>query len=288
MEVGVERRPNLVDIVLEPFDRPVHVRNRQHGPATRRASLHGLAIAHVECPVLAPLRGVRVRTQVDQVELHRLVAPEAPGVDGLEHLCVAQGRERTLPLALADLSHTFVAPVEERLQLLVGERTNTRAGLELRQVLDRVPFMADLHRVFPEPAVALLTPRVALVGQVLHEQANAVLVSPNRRVRARLVTAEQGRRPVLDVSRLPLPRRSAGELVEALDKPEASIDRVGRQHPTLLLTAPTLEHRVEDGFGLVEMDDVVGEQQMCRSRQVDSWHVKPPSRLLHLLHHCCI
>ena len=51
--------------------------------------------------------------------------------------------------------------------------------------------------------------------------------------------------------------------------------------PTLLLPTPTVKHRLEDSLRLVEMDDVVGEQQMGGSRQVDSRHVKPPSG-------CCI
>ena len=60
-----------------------------------------------------------------------------------------------------------VAVIEERLELIAGERATAGVGLELRDVNDQVALINDLLRERAEPAGADRDPRIATVQQTV-------------------------------------------------------------------------------------------------------------------------
>jgi hypothetical protein len=219
---------------------------------------------------------VGVATEVSQVEPHVLVPTEAPRVVGLEHLRVPKRSQRALPPPGTDLVHPLVAAGEEALEFLVGERAHVRAALELREVFDGVPLVADLDRVVAEALCALLDPPVSAVGHELHEKLQRVLVRADRRVGAGFLCRQQRGRPVLDVRGLPLPGIAPSEPLEAPQQADPSVDRVRRQHSALLLPAPALEHGIKDRRAGVEVNDVRGQDGMGSARQINPWQRQDP------------
>ena len=146
-----------------------------------RRPLHRLAEPDLAHPVVPELRRVRVRPEVGDVEHRRLGAAQPEPVG---HLSSAASRNagsqplRPPPRTRRDL---LVGVVEQRLQLIEGERPLARVGLVLLDVHRGVPLMDHLDRVGAEPRLALAGPPVGRIGRIPAERRHRRGVGPDRR-----------------------------------------------------------------------------------------------------------
>ena len=238
---GWSANPNLgrivLDVVGDRLHRPAH--HRQHVPPPRRLPPLRLAVADVQRAVTAELRCPRVAAEVGHVQPGRLGPAQPPPVDHLEDRRVPVGRQRALALAPRRALDLLVGVVQEPLQLLAGERPRLRAALVVVQVRDRVPLMADRHRVPPraERLLARRRPAVPCVHQELGELPQRALVGADRR-RRQVLLGRQVQRPLVHVPRRPRPRVLASELAEPPHQPLPVRDRVLPQPPRRLLGTP--------------------------------------------------
>jgi hypothetical protein len=115
------------------------------------------------------------------------------------------------------------------LQLLAGQRTGFRVALVIVEVRDRVPLMADRHRVAarPERLLAGHRPAVATISEVLAEQARVGLVAADRR-RRQVLLSRQRQRPLIHMARAPLPRVLAARGRSAAPANRAASPRTSR------------------------------------------------------------
>ena len=156
------------------------------------AAAAGLGVADMHRPVGAPGRHRRVRPQVGDIEEAQLAAAQPERVGRLDHLRVPQRRQRALAARAGDPLDPVVEVVEQRLQLVVGERPPPGPALVLDQVRGGVEVVADLRRDRPEPVLALVDPAVAAVQQVVAEQPQRQVVAPDRRGRQPARPASSG------------------------------------------------------------------------------------------------
>jgi hypothetical protein len=134
--------------------------------------------------------------------------------------------------------------IEEPLQLLPRKRPVARPPFIVGQVHDRVPLVADLHRVGPEALLALDQPAVARVGHEVAKLPQRSLVAAHRRP-CQLLLAGQLGHPLVDVGGLPVPRVVVGERREPADHLRTAVDRLGPQPPRGLLRPPAAQHRLQ-------------------------------------------
>jgi hypothetical protein len=244
MLLAAEARPNVVDVVGDRLHRPAH--HRRHVAAARRLPTHRLAVAHVQHPEPAELRRRRITAPVKDIQLRRLSAAQPPGVDHFEQRRVPVGRQRALAFRAHRALDLLVGVVEEPLQLLTGERSRFGIALIVVQVGDRVPLVADRHRMHPRPELLLAhsDPAVTGVAQVFAEQPQVGLVAADRRGRQmRLGHQRQG--PLVHVPGQPLPRVLVGEPDEPAHQPLPRRDGVLAQPARRLLGPPAAQHRLQ-------------------------------------------
>jgi hypothetical protein len=165
---AAEPRPDVVHVVEHRLHRPAH--HRSDVAAARWLAAFGLAIADVEHAVPAELRRRRVAPEVNDVQLRRLRPTQPPPIQHLEQRRVPVRRERTLALGPDRPLHLLIGVVEEPLQLVPGERACLRIALVVVEMRDRVPLVADRHRVGAEQLLALHRPAVAAISEILAEQ----------------------------------------------------------------------------------------------------------------------
>ena len=270
--LAAEPGPDVLDVVGDRLHRPAH--HRGHVPPPRRLPLLRLAVADVQHPVPAELRGRRVAAPVRQVQLRRLGAAQAPPVHDLEQRRVPVGRQRALPPPPHRAVDLLVGVVEEPLHLLAGERPGLRVALVVVQVRDGVPLVADRHRVLPgaELLLARRRPAVPAVHEELGELPQRALVGADRR-RGQVLLGGQVQRPLVHVARRPLPRVLPGELAEPAHQPLPRRDRVLPQPPRRLLGVPAPQHRLEHRVLRVQLRHA-GDQLQTGSRPPD--HPVPP------------
>ena len=218
----------------------------------------------------------RVAAEVGHVQPGRLGPAQPPPVDHLEDRRIPVGRQRALPLAPRRAFDLLVGVVQEPLQLLAGERPRLRASLVVVQVRDRVPLMADRHRVLPgaERLLARFRPAVPCVHQELGELPQRALVSADRR-RRQVLLGRQVQRPLVHVPRRPRPRVLAGELAEPPYQPLPVRDRVLPQPPRRLLGTPPRQHRLEHRVLRAQLHHPGHQLQARRTRQVRPSHPTP-------------
>ena len=242
--VRAQRRAHLLEVVLDDLDDPVELGNRQHGPPFRRAAGLGLPVTHEHRSALAIRSNPRVVAQVTDIQAPCLGPAQAERVDELEHRRIAQRRQRALAAQIASALHAGVHGVEQRLDLVIGQRAPARPALELGQMRRRVPLADHLNGEVPELLEAHLLPAVAGRRDVLHEQPHRHRVAAHRGVREHASVAEAGNE-LLPLPGGPLPRVLIRELREPLDQPFAVLHRVRLQIPRLLLKPPAAQYRLE-------------------------------------------
>src|SRR5439155_17645398 len=94
-----------------------------------------------------------------------------------------------------------------------GEGPLDRVALGFLGVHGSVPVVADLHRVRPEPLLALRRPPVRRINQVVAEQPHGLLVRAQRRTAKSAYSTQIGA-PLVDRLRYPRPRVAARMLSE--------------------------------------------------------------------------
>src|ERR1039457_1898437 len=235
--LAAEPGPDVLDVVGDRLHRPAH--HRCHVPPPRRLPLLRLAVADAQHPVPAELRGRRVAAPVRQVQLRCLRAAQAPPVHDLEQGRVPVSRQRALPPPPHRAVDLLVGIVEEPLHLLPGEGPGLRIALVVVQVRDRIPLVADRHRVLAgaELLLASRRPAVPSVHEELGELPQRALVGPDRR-RGQVLLGSQVQRPLVHVTSRPLPRVLPGELADPAPQPLPQHDRVLPQPPRRLLGTP--------------------------------------------------
>ena len=161
--------------------------------------------------------------------------------------------------------------VQETLQLLAGERPRLRPALIPVEVGDRVPLMADRHRVhtWPELVLAGRGPAIPAIAEVLAEQPQIRLVAPDRR-RSQTLLRHQRLRPLIHVRRNPAPRVLVGELQEPADQPLPRRYRVLPQPARRLLSPPAAQHPLEHRVLRPQLHHPGHQLQMRRTSQVTS------------------
>lgn len=257
-----EARPDVLDVVGDRLDGPVH--HRQHVPAPWRLALLRFAVTDVERAVPAELASLRVPPEVDHVQLGCLGPAKSPTVDDLEEGGVTVGGEGSLALGIHGACDLVVGVVEEPLQFFAGERPRFRITLVILQVREGVPFVSDGHRKGAEGFLACRAPAVAGVDEELGEQPNRALVAADRGRRQVLLARQRGR-PLVHVGRRPLPRVLVREIEEPADQPFPRVDRFVLQPPRLLLSPPPPQHRVEHRVLRTQLDHPGNELQVSRA-----------------------
>src|SRR5664280_483715 len=207
---------------------------------------------------------------------------------------VASRYAANAPLRLA-CPHRAVDPtvgvIQKPLQLLPGERTRLRAALVIVQMRDRVPLVADRHRVHTPPELLLAGhhPPIPTVAQVLAEQPQIRLIPTNRRRRQMLLTGQR-ERPLIHLRRPPIPRVLTSEIHEPADQPLPRNDGVLLQPTSRLLSPPPLQHRLHHGVLRPQMHHTGDQLQMRGTPQITPSHpcLQPRSprpfeaRIMHL------
>ena len=84
-----------------------------------------------------------------------LGAPQPPPVDHLEQRRVPVGSQPPFRLAAHRAVHLVIGVIQERLQLLPGQRPPLRPALMVGHMRRGVPLMEHLHRPRPDPLLAL-------------------------------------------------------------------------------------------------------------------------------------
>ncbi len=156
-----EPRADVLDVVGDRLHRPAH--HRQHFPPPRRLSPLRLAVADVQRAVTAEPGCPRVAAEVGHVQPGRLSPAQPPPVDHLKDRRVAVGCQGALAPGPHRPLNLLISVVHEPLQLLAGERPRLRPALVVVQARDRVPLVADRHRMPPrtERLLARCRPPVA-------------------------------------------------------------------------------------------------------------------------------
>lgn len=211
----VEQWPDLVQPLRQRVDDPVHLRHQQHRAAFRRTASRRLAPPHEQGAELAELASLRVAAQVRQIQAPSLAPAQPERVDGLEHRRVPQGGQRAFAAALADLLDPGVCRVEQRLDLVVGQRPTPGAALVVDDVDDAVRLVQHLLRDLTEALGALLHPAVPVVRDELQEQPQLDLIGPRRGHRDRAFPAAQSVEESLHLRGAPLPRVQVREVDQA-------------------------------------------------------------------------
>ena len=198
--VAAELRADVLDVVGHRLHRPPHHRGDVTAP--RRLAPLGLTVADVQHPVPAELRRGRVAAPVRDIQPRGLGPAQPPGINDLEQGRVPVGGQRPLALRAHGPVDLVVGVIQERLQLLAGERPRFRAALIPVEVGDRVPLVADRHRVGTRPELVLAggTPAIPAITEVLAEQPQVRLVAPDRR-RSQPLFGHQRLRPLLHMRR---------------------------------------------------------------------------------------
>ena len=196
---------------------------------------------------------------------------QPPGVNHLEQRRVPVGGQRPLAFRAYGPVHLVIGIVQEPLQLLAGERPRLRAALIPVEVGDRVPLMADRHRVhtWPELVLAGRGPAIPAIAEVLAEQPQVRLVAPDRR-RSQPLLRHQRLRPLIHVRRTPAPRVLVGELQEPADQPLPRRYRVLPQPARRLLSPPAAQHRLEHRVLRPQLHHPGHQLQMRRTSQITS------------------
>ena len=272
MLLAAEAGPDVVDVVGDRLHRPAH--HRGHVAASRRLAAHRLAVAHVQHPEPAELRRRRVAAPVNDIQLRRLGAPQPPRVNHLEQRRVPVGGQCALAFRPHRTVDLLVGVVEEPLQLLAGERAGLRIALVVVEMRDRVPLVADRHRMHPWPELLLThrSPAVAGVAEVLAEQPQIGLVAADRR-RRQMRLRHQRLRPLVDMPRQPTPRVLVGELDEPAHQPLPRRDGVFPQPARRLLGTPAAQHRLQHGVFRAQLHHPGDELKMCCTRQIRPSHI---------------
>ena len=267
--VAAELRADVLHVVGHRLHRPPHHRGDVAAP--RRLAPLGLAVADVQHPVPAELRRGRVAAPVREVELRRLGPPKPPGVNHLEQRRVPVGSQRPLAFRAYGPVNLTIGIIQETLQLLAGERPRLRPALIPVEVGDRVPLMADRHRVHTRPELVLAGrgPAIPAIAEVLAEQPQIRLVAPDRR-RSQTLLRHQRLRPLLHVRRNPAPRVLVGELQEPADQPLPRRYRVLPQPARRLLSPPAAQHRLEHRVLRPQLHHPGHQLQMRRTSQITS------------------
>ena len=145
---------------------------------------------------------------------------------------------------------------EELLELVVGKCSSLWATFMVDQVRERVPLVTDLLRCGSEALFAVGCPPVPRIGEVVAEQTDDGVVSPDRRGSRRALPGLRLRREVLHLTRRPLPWVAAGELLEPPDDELAAPDGPLGQSPIALLITSPRKHRLEYEAPLVQRPHV--------------------------------
>jgi len=173
---------------------------------------------------------VRVAAEVGHVQHPHLVTTKPIRVGGLEQGGVTEGRQPALAAGGADAGDLLIGVIEQRLELVEGERPPGRVAFGLLHMRGGVPLVADLHRMRPEPAFALGRPVVGRVGDVSAEQPHRLGVGTQRRA-AQLTYRPQIGAPLVEQLRTPHPRHRVGMPGERLHHPLPAVDRAEAQVP---------------------------------------------------------
>src|SRR5699024_8880873 len=200
-QVRSEAGSGLVDPLRQSFRDPVQFGESEHRTATRARAVRALAPAHVDRPEASKARGSAVGSQIGDVETDGLGPAQSVGVDGLEELRVAQRGEGSLPAMLKDRLNAAVSRREELFELVVADCSPLWATFIVDKVCERVPLVADLLRGGSEALFAVGYPLVPRIGEVVAEQADDGVVSPDRRGSRRALPRLRLRREVLQVAR---------------------------------------------------------------------------------------
>ena len=274
---AAEPGPDVLRVVGHRLDRPAH--HRRDVAAPRRLPAHRLAITDMQHPVPAELRGRRVAAPVGHIQPGCLGAPQPPRVDDLEQRGVPVSGQRSLPLRSHGAVHLLIGVIQESLQLLAGKRPRLRIALVVVEVSDRVPLVADRHRVRARPELPLTghRPAIAAVAQVLAEQPQVRLVAADRG-RGQALLAGQRLGPLINVRRPPLPRVLAGERQEPAHQPLPRHDRALPQAAGHVLGPPAAEHRLHHDVLRVELNHAGDQLKVRRARQVNPAHPALPAR----------
>jgi hypothetical protein len=269
-----EPGPDVLHVIGHRLDRPPHHRGDVAPPG--RLPAHRLAVTHMQHPVPAELRRRRITAPVRDIELGSLSPAQPPPVDDLEQRRVPVSRQRALAPSSSRPLDLPIGIVQEQLQFLPRQRPGLRAALIVVQVRDRVPLMADRHRMHPRPERPLTCrrPPVTTIGQVLAEQPQLRLVAADRRWR-QLPLAGQRHRPFLHVRRAPPPRVLRRELKEPADQPLPRRDRVLLQAPGHLLRTPPAQHRIDHRVLRAQLNRPGDQLQMRRTRQIGTSQPQP-------------
>jgi hypothetical protein len=190
---------------------------------------------------------------------------------------VAEGRQPPLASGRPDLADLVIGVVEERLQLVPGERPLARVTLGVLDVHRGIPLVHDLRRVGAEPGLALGRPAVGRVGGVLAEQPDRQLVAAQRGA-AQAAHRPQVGHPVIDQLRRPRPRERIGMGGERADDLLPALHRGERQPPGQLLVPPAVQHRGERLLPGPKQHHPGCEMQPRRARPgLASYHDHPPA-----------
>ena len=208
-------------------------------------------------PVPAERRRRRVTPPVRRIQPRRLGPAQPPAVNDLEQGRIPVSGQRPLAPRADRPVNLIIGVIQEQLQLLPGKRPRLRPALIPVQVRDRVPLMADRHRMGARPELALARrgPAIPAIAQVLAEQPQVRLVTPDRR-QGQPPLGHQRLRPLLHVRRAPVPRVLVGERQEPADQPLPRRDRVLPQpRDPRLAEGPGRgpSHFAERGEGVVEL-----------------------------------
>lgn len=268
MSARAQQRPDLDDVLVEHVGHPVHLRHRQHRAPLRRVAPRRLAVADEHRTSTAVLAHLRIGSQVDQIEHHRLAPAQPKRVHHFQERGVPHSRQHALTALRADLLYPTVGAVEQSLHFVVGQRAPAGPALEVADVHHRVPLVQDLHRDLPEPLLTRAEPAVARIGDVAAEQPQRQLVATGSRHRHRLRTGVQAGKERLRLGRLPLPRVLIRELGEPPNQRQTWPDRARPQEPRALLLLPPSQHRREDRRLRVQMDHVPCQHQAGRTGQL--------------------
>ena len=92
---------------------------------------------------------------------------------------------------LEQVVRALIGVLEECLEFVVAERSSSRFRLELGQVRERVPRMADLGRCTPKPFHTDIDPVIGRMRNVPAEALQDLVIATDRGMRQRLRTGQQ-------------------------------------------------------------------------------------------------
>ena len=271
MTLAAEPRPHVLHVIAHRLHRPGH--HRGDVPPPRRLAPLGLPVPDMQHPVPAELRCRRVPPPVGQIQLRGLGPAQPPPVHHLEQRRVPVGGQSPLPPRPRSPLYLVIGIIQEPLHLLAGKRPRLGIALVVVEVGDRVPLMADRHRMVPRAELPLARPHPAIpgIGQELGELPETALIPPDRR-RRQVLLRRQAQRPLVHVPRRPGPRVLPGERHEPADQPLPLASRLLPQPAGGLLRLPAPQHRLEHRVLRMQLRHALDQLKSRSPRKIPTSH----------------